>query len=74
MEIIETTDAFKALIENIKSSTTGYKDPLAFGICRVDLGQLNIEKSLQATYPLINWNENFGSAAIFIKALAEQGV
>ena len=74
MDIIETTNAFKALIENIKSSTTGYKDPLAFGICRVDLGQLNIEKSLQATYPLINWNENFGSAAIFIKALAEQGI
>jgi len=74
MQITETTDAFKALIENIKSSTKGYKDPLAFGICRVDLGQLNIEKSLQATYPLINWNENFGSAAIFIKALAEQGV
>lgn len=74
MEITQTTDAFKALIENIKSSTTGYKDPLAFGICRVDLGQINIEKTLQATYPLINWNENFGSAAIFIKALAEQGV
>jgi len=74
MEVIQSTDAFKALIENIKSSTTGYKDPLAFGICRVDLGQLNVEKSLQATYPLINWNENFGSAAIFIKALAEQGV
>ena len=74
MEIIQTTDAFKALIENIKSSTTGYKDPLAFGICRVDLGQLNVDKSLQATYPLINWDENFGSAAIFIKALAEQGI
>lgn len=74
MEVIQTTDAFKALIENIKSSTTGYRDPLAFGICRVDLGQLNIEKTLQATYPLINWDENFGSAAIFIKALAEQGV
>ncbi len=74
MEIIQTTDAFKALIENIKSTTIGYKDPLAFGICRVDLGQLNVEKSLQATYPLINWDENFGSAAIFIKALAEQGV
>jgi len=74
MEVIQTTDAFKALIENIKSTTTGYKDPLAFGICRVDLGQLNVEKSLQATYPLINWNENFGSAALFIKALAEQGI
>ncbi|QOY53547.1 tetrahydrodipicolinate N-succinyltransferase N-terminal domain-containing protein [Candidatus Sulfurimonas marisnigri] len=74
MELIQTTDAFKALIENIKSSTTGYKDPLAFGICRVDLGQLNIGKSLQATYPIINWNENFGSAAIFIRALSEQGI
>ena len=74
MDIIQTTDAFKALIENIKSSTKGYKDPLAFGIARVDLGQLNVDKSLQATYPLINWNENFGSAAIFIKALQEQGI
>jgi len=74
METIQTTDAFKALIENIKSTTTGYRDPLAFGICRVDLGQLNVDKTLQATYPLINWDENFGSAAIFIKALSEQGV
>ncbi|MFA6195209.1 MAG: tetrahydrodipicolinate N-succinyltransferase N-terminal domain-containing protein [Sulfurimonas sp.] len=74
MEIIQTTDAFKALIEEIKATTLGYKDPLAFGICRVDLGQLNVDKSLQATYPLINWNENFGSAAIFVKALAEQGI
>ncbi|OIP57045.1 MAG: 2,3,4,5-tetrahydropyridine-2,6-carboxylate N-succinyltransferase [Helicobacteraceae bacterium CG2_30_36_10] len=73
MEIIQTTDAFKALIEDIKS-TTGYRDPLAFGICRVDLGQLNVDKTLQATYPLINWNENFGSAAIFVRALSEQGV
>ena len=74
MQIIETTDAFKALIEDIKTTTDGYRDPLAFGICRVDLGQLNVEKTLQATYPLINWDENFGSAAIFVRALAEQGV
>ncbi len=74
MEIIQTTDAFKALIEDIKSTTAGYRDPLAFGICRVDLGQLNVEKSLQATYPLINWDENFGSAAIFVRALTEQGI
>lgn len=74
MEIIQTTNAFKALIENIKSSINGYKDPLAFGICRVDMGQLNLGKTLQATYPVINWNENFGSAAIFIRALVEQGI
>jgi len=74
MQIIETTDAFKALIEDIKTTTPRYKDPLAFGIARVDLGQLNVEKTLQATYPIINWDENFGSAAIFIKALMEQGI
>ncbi|SFV75803.1 2,3,4,5-tetrahydropyridine-2,6-dicarboxylate N-succinyltransferase [hydrothermal vent metagenome] len=74
MEVIQTTDEFKALIENIKTNTKGYRDPLAFGIARVDLGQLNVEKSLQATYPIINWDENFGSAAIFIQALLEQGV
>ncbi len=74
MEIIQSTDAFKALIEDIKTTTEGYRDPLAFGIARVDLGQLNVEKSLQATYPLINWDENFGSAAIFVRALAEQGI
>ena len=74
MEVIQTTDAFKALIDNIKTNTPGYRDPLAFGICRVDLGQLNVEKSLQATYPVVNWDENFGSAAIFIQALKDQGV
>ena len=74
MEIIQTADEFKALIENIKSSTPNYKDPIGFGICRVDLGQLNLDKVLQATYPVVNWNENFGSAAIFIQALLEQGV
>lgn len=73
METIQTADAFKALIDNIKSME-GYKDPLAFGICRVDFGQKNSDKVLQATYPVINWNENFGSAAIFIEALREQGI
>ncbi len=73
METIQTADAFKALIETIKKNE-GYKDPLAFGICRVDFGQKNSDKVLQATYPVINWNENFGSAAVFIEALREQGV
>jgi len=74
MEVIQTEDAFKALVENIKTNTKGYKDPLAFGIARVDLGQLNVDKALQATYPIINWDENFGSAAIFMQALADQGI
>lgn len=72
MEILETEGAFKACIQEIQN-TSGYKNPLAFGICRVDIGQQNSDKVLQATYPHINWNENFGSAAIFIKNAQEQG-
>ena len=73
MNIIETTDAFTSCVDTIRSKP-GYKDPLAFGICRIDYGQLHVDKVLQATYPLINWNENFGSAAIFMEALQEQHV
>ncbi|MCI4406855.1 MAG: tetrahydrodipicolinate N-succinyltransferase N-terminal domain-containing protein [Sulfuricurvum sp.] len=72
MEILETEAAFKACVQEIQTGT-GYKNPLAFGICRVDFGQLDSSKILQATYPHINWNENFGSAAIFIKSAQEQG-
>src|SRR3989339_789941 len=72
MEILETEAAFKACVQEIQN-TAGYKNPLGFGICRVDFGQLNSDKILQATYPHINWNENFGSAAIFIKSAQEQG-
>lgn len=72
MEILETEAAFKACVQEIQNSA-GYKNPLAFGICRIDFGQLNLDKVLQATYPHINWNENFGSAAIFIKNAQEQG-
>jgi len=61
---------FEKLVEDVK----GYKKPLAFGIARVDLGQLNHDKVLQATYPVVNWNENFGSAAVFIRSLIENGV
>ncbi|MDD2780553.1 tetrahydrodipicolinate N-succinyltransferase N-terminal domain-containing protein [Sulfuricurvum sp.] len=72
MEILETESAFKACVQEIQN-TSGYKNPLAFGICRVDFGQLDSDKILQASFPHINWNENFGSASIFIKSAQEQG-
>lgn len=64
---------FKALVNEIESQE-GYRKPIGFGIARVDRGQLNPEKILQATFPVINWNENFGSAAIFIGALQASGI
>jgi 2,3,4,5-tetrahydropyridine-2-carboxylate N-succinyltransferase len=73
MSIIQTSDDFKALIAEVKKQK-GYRDPIAFGIARVDLGQNDSSKVLQASYPIINWKENYGSAAVFIKALGEQKV
>ena len=73
METIANAEAFKKHIETVKSQK-GYRDAIAFGICRVDFGQLDTSKVLQANYPVVNWNENFGSAAVFVDALAQTGV
>jgi 2,3,4,5-tetrahydropyridine-2-carboxylate N-succinyltransferase len=70
---IETKEEFKEFVKNFQESKA-YKKPLAFGIARVDFGQKNTDKVLQATFPLINWNENFGSAAVFMAALQACGV
>jgi len=67
-----TKDDFKQLVDDIQSQSW-YKNPIGFGIAKVDRGQLNPEKILQATFPLINWNENFGSAAVLLNALKVAG-
>jgi len=73
IETVTTTEEFKNLVKDIKNSN-GYREPIAFGIARVDRGQKNAEKILQANYAFVNWNENFGSSAIFIKALQEANI
>ena len=67
---VGSTEEFKALVAEV-TGQEGYREPIAFGIARVDRGQKNAEKVLQANYALINWNENFGSAAVFIKSIQE---
>lgn len=67
---IGNREDFAKFVEEIKKSDI-YKEPLGFGICRVDRGQKNRDTILQATFPLVNWKENFGSAAVFLKALYE---
>jgi len=64
---------FKELVSEIESQAN-YRKPIAFGIARVDRGQLDPSKILQATFPFMNWNENFGSAAILLGALQESGI
>ena len=70
IETVTTTEEFKALVAEV-TSQDGYKEPMAFGIARVDRGQKDAQKVLQANFGLINWKENFGSAAVFIKALED---
>jgi 2,3,4,5-tetrahydropyridine-2-carboxylate N-succinyltransferase len=70
---VMSTEAFASFVESTKKRD-GYRDPLAFGIARVDRGQKNDEKILQATFPIINWNENFGSAAVFIASIEDSGI
>ena len=71
--MIKTKEEFKELVASIESFE-GYKKPLAFGVARVDLGQVNKDRVLQAVYPVVNWNESFGSGAVIIRALIENGV
>ena len=73
IEKIATKEEFASLVDAIRSDSA-YKDPIAFGIARVDRGQKNADKILQASFGVVNWKENFGSAAIFTKALEEAGI
>ena len=70
MDTIKTKEDFAKLIEDIKAMN-GYREPIAFGIARVDRGQKNADKVLQANYAIVNWRENYGSGAVFIKALLD---
>jgi len=67
---INSVEEFKKLVAEI-TAQDGYREPIAFGIARVDRGQKNADKILQANFPLINWRENYSLGAIFIKALQD---
>ncbi len=71
--MVYTKEEFANKVKEVQSSSW-YRDPIGFGIARVDRGQLNKDKILQATYPVVNWGENFGSAAIFMDAFKTAGV
>ncbi|NWF66114.1 MAG: tetrahydrodipicolinate N-succinyltransferase N-terminal domain-containing protein [Campylobacterales bacterium] len=70
---LESVEAFKKFVSEFQQSSS-YREPIGFGIARVDRGQVNSEKILQATYPVVNWKENFGSAAVFLASLEASGV
>ena len=71
--MVYTKEEFAEKVKDIQGQSW-YKNPIGFGIARLDRGQLDPNKVLQATYPVLNWDENFGSAAIFMDALKSSGV
>ncbi len=73
MGLIGTAEQFKEFVAAIEA-VPGYRQPVGFGLCRVDCGQADAAKILACSFPVINWKENFGSAAVFQHAagLTEQ--
>ncbi|HED4997833.1 TPA: 2,3,4,5-tetrahydropyridine-2,6-carboxylate N-succinyltransferase [Campylobacter jejuni] len=71
--MINTKEDFLLLIKQIEQKN-GYSKPKAFGIARLDRGQLNKNKILQASFALVNYEQNFGSAAIMLEAFMQRGV
>ncbi|EMI4816071.1 tetrahydrodipicolinate N-succinyltransferase N-terminal domain-containing protein [Campylobacter upsaliensis] len=71
--MINTKEDFLLLIKQIEQKAN-YKKPYAFGIARLDRGQLNKNKILQANFALINYEQNYASAAIMLEAFARRGV
>ena len=56
--MIFTKDEFVNKVKDIQGQSW-YKNPIGFGIAKIDKGQLDCNKILQATYPVVIWNENF---------------
>lgn len=65
---VKTKQDFDEIVSKIQAKKF-YKQPLGFGIARVDRGQLNSQKILQANFALINWKENYKTAAVFLQVL-----
>ena len=69
---LETKQEFNIHVGQVEAQKN-YKKPIGFGICRLYRRQLNRNKILQVTFPVVNWRENYRSAAVFIDALQESG-
>ncbi|WP_417904110.1 tetrahydrodipicolinate N-succinyltransferase N-terminal domain-containing protein [Campylobacter sp. LH-2024] len=70
---VNTKEDFLLLIKQIEQKS-GYKQPKAFGIARLDRGQINKNKILQASFALINYEQNFSSAAVMLESFMQRGI
>ena len=60
-------EKFKLFVDEYQKSAT-YKEPLGFGIARVEIGKKS-KAVLCATYPTMNWKgENLGTYAVLCES------
>lgn len=70
---IESKEEFLNLIKQIEQRIN-YKKPKAFGIARLDLSQVDPSKKLQASFGVINFEQNYAAAAVMFEAFFRRGV
>lgn len=71
--MINTKDDFLLLLKEIEQNPN-YKKPKAFGIARLDRGQINKDKILQASFAVVNYEENYGSASVLLNTFMQRGI
>lgn len=64
---IRTDHDFKAYVSEVRG-LPGYREPIGFGIFRARHSEINPSKILTGAFPVTNWQENAGSAAVFQQA------
>lgn len=69
---IQSKDEFKAFVAKVEQGA-GYKRPKAYGMAILDRGQLT-DSVLQASFAQVNFEENFGFAAVMLEAFMQRGV
>ena len=62
ISIIKTEEEFKRFVENFYQDK---KKPKSFGICRAELSHINSKQVLSVNFPVLNFEQNFGSFAVF---------
>lgn len=69
---IKSKDEFKEFVDKIEAQK-GFKRLKAYGMAILDRGQLT-NAVLQASFAQVNFEENFGFAAVMLEAFARRGV
>ncbi|QDS03918.1 2,3,4,5-tetrahydropyridine-2,6-carboxylate N-succinyltransferase [Campylobacter fetus] len=68
---IKNQDELKKFTDEIRSKS-GYKDPFTFAIGRVQKGKGS--KTISVNYSVVNFKENYGSAAVLTWAIEKNGL